>query len=202
MYAWVLCKHVTKHFPYGIVFSTYILRHLSFFHPFISCLSEILKCQNTPLHTTKCQRKRRILFGMYNWKWMNLSKIRQDKNVSDKKYNLSLRLVLFCSLPRFFLIGPLQLSLSTVKRTKLYRSNVRDVFNFLQEKLHFMVFSRWISVEQLAKRGCFKLQEPWKVGILIGRIIFLKLEKTSFACGQFNKLLQVSSKSVAIVFRL
>ena len=102
IYAWVLCKHVTKHFPYGIVFSTYILRHLSFFHPFISCLSEILKCQNTPLHTTKWQRKRRILFGMYNWKWMNLSKIRQDKNVSDKKYNLSLRLVLFCSLPRFF----------------------------------------------------------------------------------------------------
>lgn len=120
-------------------------------------------------------------------KWMNLSKIRQDKNISDKKCNLSLRLVLFCSPSAVFLIGPLQLSLSTVKRTKLYRSNVRDVFNFLQEKLHFMVFSRWISVEQLAKRGCFKLHEPWKVGILIGRIIFLKLEKTSFACGQFNK---------------
>ena len=102
IYAWVLCKHGTKHFPYGIVLGKYILRHLSFFHPFISCLSEILKCQNTPLHTTKWQRKRRILFGMYNWKWMNLSKIRQDKNVSDKKYNLSLRLVLFCSLPRFF----------------------------------------------------------------------------------------------------
>ena len=65
---------------------------------------------------------------------MNLSKIREDKNVSVKKYNLSLRLVLFCSLPRFFLIGPLQLSLSTVKRTKLYRSNIRDGSIFLDCK--------------------------------------------------------------------
>ena len=117
----------------------------------------------------------------HEWIW-----VKQDKNISDKKYNLSLRLAFcFVPFPRFFLIGPLQLSLSTVKRTKLYHSNVRDVFNFLQEKLHFMVFL--LSAEQLAKRGCFKLHEPWKAGILIGLIIFLKLEESSFACGQFNK---------------
>ena len=88
------------------MFSTYILRHLSFFHPFISCLSEILKCQITPLHTTKWQRKRRILFGMYNGTWMNLSKTRQ-KYLRYKKYNLSLRLAFcFVPLPRFFFNRP------------------------------------------------------------------------------------------------
>ena len=101
----VLCKHVTKHFPYGIVFSTYILRHLSFFHPFISCLSEILKCQNTPLHTTKWQRKRRILFGMYNGTWMNLSKTRQKYLRKKVQLKLTSR-VLFCSPSAVFFNRP------------------------------------------------------------------------------------------------
>ena len=43
----------TKHFPCGIVFIIYILRHSSFCQPFISNLSKILKCQNMPLHSAK-----------------------------------------------------------------------------------------------------------------------------------------------------
>ena len=195
-------KHVTKHFPHGIVFSTYILRHVSFFHPFISCLSEILKCQNTPLHTTKWQRKRRILFGMYNWKWMNLSKIRQDKNISDKKYNLSLRLVLFCSLPRFFLIGPLQLSLSTVKRTKLYRSNVRDVSIFYKKNS-----TLWSFLDEYLKSNsqgevassCTN-RERWEFWLDVS--FFSNLKKHRSRVVNLIKVLQVSSISVAIVFRL
>ena len=51
-------------------------------------------------------RKTKNIVRNVQLKWMNLSKIRQDKNISDKKCNLSLRLVLFCSPSAVFFNRP------------------------------------------------------------------------------------------------
>ena len=79
------------------------------------------------------------LFSMYNWKWVNLSKmagfnislsLNERQSSSDKKHNKSLRLVLFipfrCCFP-----GSLPFSLSPVKQTKLFYSISEIVFTFL-----------------------------------------------------------------------
>ena len=79
------------------------------------------------------------LFSMYNWKWVNLSKmagfnislsLNERQSSSDKKHNKSLRLVLFipfrCCFP-----GSLPFSLSTVKQTKLFYSISEIFFTFL-----------------------------------------------------------------------
>ena len=60
----------------------------------------------------------------------------------DKKHNLSLRLVLFFPFRRRF-AGSLQFISSTVKQTKLFHSNFRDVFYFfIGEKPFEKNFSR------------------------------------------------------------
>ena len=79
------------------------------------------------------------LFSMYNWKWVNLSKmagfnislsLNERQSSSDKKHNKSLCLVLFipfrCCFP-----GSLPFSLSTVKQTKLFYSISEIFFTFL-----------------------------------------------------------------------
>ena len=61
---------------------------------------------------------------MHNWKWLG----------SDKKQYLPY--VPICFSPfRCRFAGPLQFSSSTVKHTKLYQSNFRDVFQFFTRKL-------------------------------------------------------------------
>ena len=44
-----VCKYRTKHFPCGIVFIIYILRHSSFWRPFFLNLSKMLKFAATHL---------------------------------------------------------------------------------------------------------------------------------------------------------
>ena len=75
---------------------------------------------------------------MYNWKWVNLSKtagfnINGRQSSSDKKHNISLRLVLFFPFRSCFAGSP-QFSLSTVKQTKLFHSISEMFFTFLVRK--------------------------------------------------------------------
>ena len=82
------------------------------------------------------------LFSMYNWKWMNLSKmagfnislsLNEAQSSSDKKHNKSLRVVLFFPF-RCCFAGSLPFSLSTVKQTKLFHSISEMFFTFLARK--------------------------------------------------------------------
>ena len=79
---------------------------------------------------------------MHNWKWVNLSKmtgfnislsLNERQSSSDKKYNKSLRLVLFIPF-RCCFAGSLPFSLSTVKQTKLSHSISEMFFSFLARK--------------------------------------------------------------------
>ena len=79
---------------------------------------------------------------MYNWKWVNLSKmagfnislsLNERQSSSDKKHNKSLRLVLFIPF-RCCFAGSLPFSLSTVKQTKLFYSISEMFFTFLTRK--------------------------------------------------------------------
>ena len=89
---------------------------------------------------------------MYNWKWTNLSKIacfniNRRQTSSDKKHNISLRLDLFFPF-RCCFDASLQFTSSTVKETKLFHSNFRDVFHFFIQEKHFEKnFSRWMSAK-------------------------------------------------------
>ena len=96
-------KYRTKHFPCGIVFIIYILRHSSSWRPFYFKSFKNIKIWRHTL-TAKWQRKRSIsflvktfvkktkmtvriwgnprtisnlncLFSIHNWKWVNLSKM-------------------------------------------------------------------------------------------------------------------------------
>jgi len=128
---------------------------------------------------------------MHNWKWVNLSKmagfnislsLNERQSSSDKKHNLSLRLVLFF-LFRCCFAGSPQFSLSTVKQTKLFHSISDMFFTFLARKtLWVKLFSLNVceaALQAAIKSGNFgaKLTPLW---LLIGRIIFLTCEKTSF----------------------
>ena len=129
---------------------------------------------------------------MHNWKWMDLSKIaglniNRRLRSSDRKHNLSLRLVLLFHL-RCCFDGSLQFTSSTVKQTKLFHSNFRDVFHFFIRQKHFEKnVSRWMSA-----KGCCKLQAPIKggnfganlthlCGFWLDVSFFSNLKKTSFA---------------------
>ena len=135
-------------------------------------------------------------------KWMNLSKIRQDKNISDKKYNLSLRLVLFCSLPRFF---------QSALYSCLYRQwNVRnctapmsEMFSIFYKKnstLWSFLDEYLTSNSQSEVASSCTNRERWEFWLDVS--FFSNLKKHRSRVVNLIKLLQVSSISVAIVFRL
>ena len=103
------------------------------------------------------------LFYMHNRKWMNLSKmaglnINRGQSSSHKKHYLSLRFVLFFPF-RCCFTGSLQFTSSTVKQTKLFHSNFRDLFHFFTRKTLRENFSRWMSA-----KGRYTLQAPIKGG--------------------------------------
>ena len=127
---------------------------------------------------------------MHNWKWVNLSKmagfnislsLNQRQNSSDKKHNKSLRLVLFFPFCCCF-AGSLPFSFSTVKQT--IPIHFRNVLHFFSEKNSL---SKTLLVEcvRSGAASCNKRREFWReahtpLWLLIGRIIFLTREKTSF----------------------
>ena len=83
------------------------------------------------------------LFSMHNWKWVNLSKmsgfniglsLNERQSSSDKKYNKSLRLVLFFPF-RCCFTGSVPFSILTVKQTKLFHSISEKFFTFLARKI-------------------------------------------------------------------
>ena len=103
---------------------------------------------------------------------------------SDKKHNKSLRLVLFFPFRSCF-AGSLPFSLSTVKQNKTIPLHFRNVFHFFSEKNSL---SKTFLVEcvRSSAASCNKRREFWRethtpLWLLIGRIIFLTREKTSFA---------------------
>ena len=116
--------------------------------------------------------------------------LNRRRSSSNEKHNLSLRLVLFFPFCCCF-SGSLQLSPSTVKQTKLFHSNFRDVLHFfmrktLREKLFFFKCLRSGAVRALQAASAYKRREYWRethtpLWLLIGRIIFPILEKSSFA---------------------
>ena len=111
---------------------------------------------------------------------INLS-LNERQSSSDKKHNKSLRLVLFIPF-RCCFTGPLPFSLSTVKQTKLFPLHFRNVYHFFSEKNSL---SKTFLVEcvRSGAASCNKRQQFWRETHtpLIGRIIFLTREKTSFA---------------------
>ena len=110
--------------------------------------------------------------------------LNERQSSSDKKHNKSLLLVLFFPF-RCCFAGSLPFSLSTVKQTKLFHSHFRNVFHFFSEKNSL---SKTFLVECVRSRAasCNKRREFWcethtSLWLLIGRIVFLTREKTSFA---------------------
>ena len=150
---------------------------------------------------------------MHNWTWVNLSKmagfnislsLNERQVAPTKSTTKSLRLVLFfpfrccfaCSLP---------FSLSTVKQTQLFHSISGMFFTFLARK------TLWVKLFSLNVRSgassCNKRREFWRktytpLWLLIGRIIFLTREKTSFAILIGRIILQFTniSRSLSSVF--
>ena len=129
----------------------------------------------------------KCLFWGHNWKWMNLSlgKMAGLSTIEDKQHKLSLRLVLFFPFCCCF-AGSLQFSSLTVKQTKLFHSNFRDVFHFftrkaLREKLFSLnVCEAAFQAASAYKRREFRRETHIPLWLLIGRISFLTREKTSF----------------------
>ena len=123
---------------------------------------------------------------MYNWKWVNLSKmagfnislsLNQRQNSSDKKHNKSLRLVLFFPFCCCF-AGSLPFSFSTVKQT--IPIHFRNVLHFFSEKNSL---SKTLLVEcvRSGAASCNKRRGFWRetntpLWLLIGRIIFFTCE--------------------------
>ena len=114
---------------------------------------------------------------------INLS-LNERQSSSDKKHNKSLRLVLFIPF-RCCFTGSLPFSLSTVKQTKLFPLHFRNVYHFFSEKNSL---SKTFLVEcvRSGAASCNKRQQFWRethtpLCLLVGRIIFLTREKTSFA---------------------
>ena len=130
------------------------------------------------------------LFSMHNWKWVNLSKmagfnislsLNQRQNSSDKKHNKSLRLVLFFPFCCCF-AGSLPFSFSTVKQT--IPIHFRNVLHFFSEK-NSLSETLLVECVRSGAASCNKRREFWRethtpLWLLIGRIIFLTREKTSF----------------------
>ena len=129
------------------------------------------------------------LFSMYNWKWVNLSKVtgfnislslNERQSSSDKKRNKGLRLVLFIPF-RCCFAGSLPFSLSTVKQTKLFYSTSEMFFTLLARNTLWVNFSRWMCANECAascnNRREFRRETHTPLWLLIGRIIFLTREK-------------------------
>ena len=109
--------------------------------------------------------------------------LNERQSSSDKKHNKSLPLVLFFPF-RCCFAGSLPFSLSTVKQTTI-PLHFRNVFHFFSEKNSL---SKIFLVEcvRSGAANCNKRREFWRethtpLWPLIGRIIFLTREKTSFA---------------------
>ena len=135
------------------------------------------------------------LFWMHNWKWMNLSKmtslnislsVNERQISSDKKQSISLHLVLFFPF-RCCFAGSLQFYRQWNKRN--YSTPISEMFFtfFLREKLPEKNFSHWMCAKRRRLQGALSCKK--KAGILarnshtwllIGRIIFLTRENTSF----------------------
>ena len=110
--------------------------------------------------------------------------LNERQSSSDKKHNISLRLVLFIPF-RCCFAGSLPFSLSTVKQTKLFHYISKMFVTFFSEKYSF---SKTFLVEcvRSGAASCIKRREFWRethtpLWLLIGRIVFLTREKTSFA---------------------
>ena len=103
---------------------------------------------------------------------------------SNKEHNISLRLVLFFPFRCCFAGSP-QFSISTVKQTKLFHPTSEMFFTLFTRKNSlrktFLLECVRSGAQQAARKGGnfgAKLTPLW---LLIGRIIFLTCEKTSFA---------------------
>ena len=132
---------------------------------------------------------------MHNWKWVNLSKmagfnmslsLNERQSSSDKKHPKSLLRVLFSPF-RCCFAGSLPFSLSTVKQTKLFYAISEMFFTFLARNT-LWVLKKTFLVEcvRSGAASCNKRREFWRethtpLWLLMGRIIFLTREKTSFA---------------------
>ena len=108
--------------------------------------------------------------------------LNERQSSSDRKHNKSLRLVLFIPF-RCCFAGSLPFSLSTVKQTKLFHSISEMFFTFLARKT---LGVKLFSLNVCGAASCNKRREFWRethtpLWPLIGRIIFLTREKTSFA---------------------
>ena len=104
------------------------------------------------------------LLSMYNWKWVNLSKmagfnvslsLNERQSSSDKKHNKSLRLVLFISF-RCCFAGSLPFSLSTVRQTKLFHSISEMFFTFLARKTLYLSKTFSLNVCEAALQAAIK----------------------------------------------
>ena len=109
--------------------------------------------------------------------------LNERQSSSDKKHNKSLRLVLFFPF-RCCFAGSLPFSLSTVKQTKLFHSISEMFFTFLAKNSLSKIFL--VECVRSGAANCNKRREFWRethtpLWPLIGRIIFLTREKTSFA---------------------
>ena len=103
---------------------------------------------------------------------------------TTKKHNKSLRLVLFFPF-RCCFAGSLPFSLSTVKQTKLFHSISEIFFTFFSEE-NSLTKPVLVECVRSGAASCNKRREFWRethtpLWLLIGRIIFLTREKTSFA---------------------
>ena len=109
--------------------------------------------------------------------------LNERQSSSDKKHNKSLRLVLFFPF-RCRFAGSLPFSSLTVKQTKLFHSISETFFTLLARK----TLSKTFLVECVRSGAASgnKMREFWRethtpLWLLVGRIIFLTREKTSFA---------------------
>ena len=133
------------------------------------------------------------LFSMHNWKWVNLSKMagfnislsfNERQSSSDKKHNKSLSLAFCFPFPLLFhrFSTVFFIDSETNENIPLH---FRNVFHFFSEKNSL----RKTFLAECVRSGaasCNKRRELWRethtpLWLLIGRIIFLTREKTSFA---------------------
>ena len=100
--------------------------------------------------------------------------------IEDKQHKLSLRIVLFFPF-RCCFAGSLQFSSLTVKQTKLFHSNFRDIFHFFARKtLQEKFFSLNVCEAALQAASAYKRREIRRethtpLWLLIGRIIFFQM---------------------------
>ena len=110
--------------------------------------------------------------------------LNERQNSSDKKHNKNLLLVLFFPF-RCCFAGSLSFSLQTVKQTKLFHSISEIFFTFFSEE-NSLTKTVLVECVRSGAASCNKRREFWRethtpLWLLIGRIIFLTREKTSFA---------------------